>query len=187
MQIFEKFVGNIWLIFIQFEKISVIQVLTYYNSVLYWKLHYCVCLSSRSQISWIMNFWLCSRTVSTTHLISAVKASFGRPLLSLSWIFSHPSSWNLLIHKCTVRSGIRFLYTFCRHLCIADAKRFSILRKHIIVHCGTKCKFRWTKALKKICELLANIYVCNLYLPLIEVLRITSEMAFICVSNAVRS
>ncbi len=30
-QIFEKFVGNIWLIFLQFEKFSVIQVLAYYN------------------------------------------------------------------------------------------------------------------------------------------------------------
>ncbi len=30
-QILEKFVGNIWLIFLQFEKFSVIRVLTYYN------------------------------------------------------------------------------------------------------------------------------------------------------------
>ncbi len=29
-QISEKFVGNIWLIFLQFEKFSVIHVLTYY-------------------------------------------------------------------------------------------------------------------------------------------------------------
>ncbi len=28
----EKFVGNIWLIFLQFEKFSVIKVLIYYNS-----------------------------------------------------------------------------------------------------------------------------------------------------------
>ncbi len=30
-QISEKFVGNIWLIFLQFEKFSVVQVLKYYN------------------------------------------------------------------------------------------------------------------------------------------------------------
>ncbi len=30
-QISEKFVGNIWLIFLQLEKFSEIQVLTYYN------------------------------------------------------------------------------------------------------------------------------------------------------------
>ncbi len=30
-QISEKFVANIWLIFLQFEKFSVIEVLTYYN------------------------------------------------------------------------------------------------------------------------------------------------------------
>ncbi len=30
-QISEKFVGNIWLIFLKFEKFSVIQVLTYCN------------------------------------------------------------------------------------------------------------------------------------------------------------
>ncbi len=30
-QLSEKFVGNIWLIFLQFEKFSVIRVLTYYN------------------------------------------------------------------------------------------------------------------------------------------------------------
>ncbi len=30
-QISEIFVGNIWLIFLQFQKLSVIQVLTYYN------------------------------------------------------------------------------------------------------------------------------------------------------------
>ncbi len=30
-QISEKFVGNIWLVFLQFEKFSVIRVLTYYN------------------------------------------------------------------------------------------------------------------------------------------------------------
>ncbi len=30
-QLSEKFVGNIWLIFFQFEKFSVIQVLAYYN------------------------------------------------------------------------------------------------------------------------------------------------------------
>ncbi len=30
-QIYEKFVGNIWLIFSQFKKFSVIPVLTYYN------------------------------------------------------------------------------------------------------------------------------------------------------------
>ncbi len=28
---FEKFVGNIWFIFLKFEKLLVIQVLTYYN------------------------------------------------------------------------------------------------------------------------------------------------------------
>ncbi len=32
-QISEKFVGNIWLIFLQFEKFSSIQVFTYYNLV----------------------------------------------------------------------------------------------------------------------------------------------------------
>ncbi len=31
-QIFEKFVGNIWLIFLQFKIFSVIRVLTYHNS-----------------------------------------------------------------------------------------------------------------------------------------------------------
>ncbi len=30
-QISEKFVGNIWLIFLKFEKFSVIQILAYYN------------------------------------------------------------------------------------------------------------------------------------------------------------
>ncbi len=30
-EISEKFVGSIWLIFLQFEKFSVIKVLTYYN------------------------------------------------------------------------------------------------------------------------------------------------------------
>ncbi len=29
--LFEKFIGNIWLIFLQFEEFSVIQVLRYYN------------------------------------------------------------------------------------------------------------------------------------------------------------
>ncbi len=30
-QIYEKFVGNIWLIFLQLEKFSIIRILTYYN------------------------------------------------------------------------------------------------------------------------------------------------------------